>query len=141
MSCYVIEGGNPLKGEINLQGSKNSALPILAATLLNKGVCVIENCPAIKDVETAVEILKSLGCRVEKKENSITVDSSQCRKYIIKEELMCKMRSSIVFLGGLLAVSKQAVVCFPGGCCLGERPIDIHISALKKNGCCNIRNL
>ncbi len=134
MSCYIIEGGRPLTGEIDLQGSKNSALPILAATLLNKGVCVIENCPNIKDVETAIEILESLGCTVRRKENKLTVDSSECRRYIIKKELMCKMRSSIVFLGALLAVNKQAVVCYPGGCCIGERPIDIHISSLKAMG-------
>lgn len=134
MSCYIIEGGRPLNGEITLQGSKNSALPILAATLINKGVCVIENCPDIKDVETATEILRSLGCSVKKEKNTITVDSSKCRRYIIKEELMCKMRSSIMFLGGLLAINKQAIVCCPGGCCLGERPIDIHIKALKTMG-------
>ncbi len=134
MNCYIIEGGRPLRGEINLQGSKNSALPILAATLLNRGVSVIENCPDIKDVETATEILKALGCTVSKEKNRITVDSSNCGKYIIKEELMCKMRSSVMFLGGLLAVNKQAVICYPGGCCLGERPIDIHISALKAMG-------
>ena len=110
MNCYIIEGGRPLRGEINLQGSKNSALPILAATLLNRGVSVIENCPDIKDVETATEILKALGCTVSKEKNRIPVDSSNCGKYIIKEELMCKMRSSVMFLGGLLAVNKQAVI-------------------------------
>lgn len=134
MSCYIIEGGRPLCGELTLQGSKNSALPILAATLINKGVCVIENCPDIKDVETATEILKALGCVVKKEKNTLTVDSSGCTKYVIKERLMCKMRSSIMFLGGLLAVNKQAVVCCPGGCCLGERPIDIHIKAFKEMG-------
>lgn len=134
MDCYVIEGGRPLKGEINLQGSKNSVLPILAATLLNRGISVIENCPDIKDVEISTEILKSLGCKVIREKNKITIDSSECRRCIIRDELMCKMRSSIIFLGGLLAVNKQAVVCCPGGCCLGERPIDIHISALKTMG-------
>ena len=134
MSCYVIEGGKPLCGEINLQGSKNTSLPILAAALLNKGICVIENCPDIEDVRTAIEIMQSLGCRVKREKNTVWVDSSGFRKYIIGESLMKKMRSSIVFLGSLLAVNKQAVVSYPGGCCLGERPIDIHIGAFKKMG-------
>ena len=134
MDCYVIEGGNPLVGEINLQGSKNSSLPILAACLLNKGICELENCPDIKDTDTALEILANLGCKVFKDKNKVVVDSSECKKYIIKDSLMNKMRSSIVFLGSLLATNKQAVVSYPGGCCLGERPIDIHIKALKDLG-------
>ena len=134
MDCYVIEGGVPLKGEINLQGAKNSALPVLAASLLNRGICEIENCPDIKDTETSIEILRSLGCKVTKEKNKVVIDSSCCRKYIIKDSLMNKMRSSIVFLGSLLATSRQAVVSYPGGCCLGERPVDIHIKAFKDMG-------
>ncbi len=134
MDCYIIEGGVPLKGEINLQGAKNSALPVLAASLLNKGICEIENCPDIKDTDTSIEILRSLGCKVFKEKDKVIIDSSCCRKYIIKDSLMNKMRSSIVFLGSLLATSKQAVVSYPGGCCLGERPVDIHIKAFKDMG-------
>ncbi len=134
MDCYVIEGGVPLNGEISLQGSKNSALPILAASLLNKGICELENCPDIKDTDISIEILRSLGCKVLKEKNKVIIDSTGCKKYIIKDSLMNKMRSSIVFLGSLLATSRQAVVSYPGGCCLGERPIDIHIKALKDMG-------
>lgn len=135
MDCYVVEGvDRPLRGEITLQGSKNSVLPILAATLLNKGISRIKGCPEIEDVKTACKILRELGCKVFKEKDALIIDSSMAKRYIIRQELMKKMRSSIVFMGSLLSVNKNCVVSYPGGCCLGERPVDLHIDALKSMG-------
>ncbi len=132
MSSFIIEGGNPLLGEIVVQGAKNSVLPILSACLLNRGKSVIRNCPELSDVSVAVEILKSLGCKVKRNKDIIEVDSSLSDKYVVPHNLMCKMRSSVMFLGSILARNKKAIISYPGGCDLGKRPIDLHIKALKE---------
>lgn len=132
MEWYIIEGGHPLNGEISLQGSKNASLPQFAASILNRGVCVLKNCPDIADIRTAAEILEGLGCTVEFGKNSVKIDSSKAFGYIINRSVMKKMRSSIVFAGSILSVNKSAAVHYPGGCPLGERPVNIHIDSLKK---------
>lgn len=134
MSELIINGKKSLKGEIDIQGAKNSCLPILAACVLVEGVSVIHNCPKLSDVNAAVKILEHLGCKVERKGSSLFVDSRKISCYNIPTELMCQMRSSIVFLGSVLSRMKKAKLCSPGGCEIGLRPIDLHLSALRQLG-------
>lgn len=134
MSVLEIEGGRQLAGELDIQGAKNSSLPILAATLLCKGEHVIHNCPRLRDVDAAVRILRYLGCQVEREEDTLIVRSDGVDHWDIPEELMREMRSSIVFLGAILSRMGRAVLSMPGGCELGPRPIDLHLDALKKLG-------
>ncbi|MEE0930709.1 MAG: UDP-N-acetylglucosamine 1-carboxyvinyltransferase [Acutalibacteraceae bacterium] len=134
MAEYVINGCRKLNGCIDIQGAKNSALPVLAATILCRGEVVIHNCPRLTDVDTSVKILRYLGCNVYRDDTTITVDSSGIYRYDIPSELMREMRSSIVFLGAVLGRLKQAQISLPGGCELGPRPIDLHLAALLQMG-------
>ena len=134
MERIVIGGGNKLYGEVDVQGSKNSSLPILAATVLVKGVSVIHNCPGLRDVSAAVDILRHLGCMVKRENNTLIVDSSSITCYNIPNSLMREMRSSIVFLGSVLGRTGRAVLSSPGGCEIGLRPIDLHLSSLRSLG-------
>ena len=134
MSRYIINGGNRLFGTAKIQGSKNSVLPILAATLLVKGESVITNCPRISDVDATVKILKHLGCKVTRTEHAITVDSTGVDKYDIPDELMREMRSSVVFLGAIIGRMGKASLSTPGGCEIGLRPIDLHLDAIQRFG-------
>ncbi len=133
MSKIVVTGGNRLNGEITLQGAKNSILPLLAATVLCKE-SVLHKCPSLYDVDTSLEILQHLGCKCFVEDGTITVNSESISAYEIPEELMRKMRSSVMFLGAIIGRCKKAVISSPGGCELGPRPIDLHLSALEKMG-------
>ncbi len=136
MSVLLIDGGRKLEGSVRVHGAKNSVLPILAATILNSGINIIENCPRLKDVESSVDILRHLGCSVERDGDTLIVDSSgMCRAYI-PHNLMREMRSSVIFLGAIIARTGEAAMSHPGGCELGPRPIDLHIDAFKKLGVC-----
>nr|WP_305119697.1 MULTISPECIES: UDP-N-acetylglucosamine 1-carboxyvinyltransferase [unclassified Ruminococcus] len=130
----IIEGRKRLSGRVEIQGAKNSALPILAATLLTNDSCVINNCPDLSDVEITLNILRYLGCTAQLDGNTVTLDSKCADKYDIPDELMHAMRSSIIFLGPLLARFGKARLTFPGGCELGPRPIDLHLKALRMMG-------
>ncbi len=134
MEHIIIRGGNKLYGETSVQGSKNSSLPILAATVLVEGVSVIHNCPDLSDVRAAVSILEHLGCLVKRENNTLTVDSSKVSCYNIPDCLMREMRSSIVFLGSVLGRTGKAQLSSPGGCEIGLRPIDLHLSSLRSLG-------
>lgn len=134
MREIIVSGGKCLCGEIGIQGSKNAALPILAATLLTKEECVIHNCPKITDVAAAIEILKGLGAKTDVDGNTVRVCARDMDSGVIPKKLMEKMRSSVMFLGAVLGRNKEAVICRPGGCRLGERPIDMHILSLEKLG-------
>ncbi len=134
MSKIVIEGGYPLCGVVNIQGAKNSILPILAAAFLADGDCIIENCPDISDTHAAIEILRALGSTVTIHGNTVYINSDCACGFEIPDSLMRKMRSSIMFLGAILGKKNRALVSFPGGCELGPRPIDLHISSLSKMG-------
>ena len=134
MGKIVICGGRPLSGELKIQGSKNAVLPILAACVLCDGKCVIRNCPDITDVKFASEIICALGGKVKWEEDALVVDASGITHHEIPKELMHKMRSSVMFLGAILARLGSAVVYTPGGCEIGARPIDIHIKALSALG-------
>lgn len=134
MDSIIIRGGRRLSGEIDVQGSKNSTLPILAATVLVNGISVIHNCPYLTDVDAAIEILRHLGCKVKRENHTVTVDSRSVCRSEIPDSLMREMRSSIVFLGSVVGRTGQAVLSSPGGCEIGLRPIDLHLSSLKKLG-------
>ncbi|HOQ36426.1 MAG TPA: UDP-N-acetylglucosamine 1-carboxyvinyltransferase [Acetivibrio sp.] len=116
MSKFVVTGGQKLKGEIVVEGSKNAVLPILAATVLNDGISVIKNCPKLRDVEIMLEILRKLGCKVSFEGNVVTVDSSTINSTQIPEDLAVEMRSSIIFLGPLLSRFKNVTISYPGEC-------------------------
>ncbi len=134
MSKIVINGGKRLTGEVTVQGAKNSVLPILAAAVLCDGVCVIHNCPDLADVDTSIKILRNFGAKVDYSDKTMVIDSKGIKNYEIPESLMREMRSSVVFLGGIVGRMKKAVISSPGGCELGPRPIDLHLSSLKKLG-------
>ncbi len=134
MSEITVNGGKRLKGEINIQGAKNSVLPVLAATLLCKGESVIHNCPELSDVDTSVKILTQMGCNCLRDGYSVIIDSRDVSSYEIPEDLMREMRSSVVFLGAIIGRMGKAVISSPGGCELGPRPIDLHLSSLEKMG-------
>ena len=134
MGKFVIQGGGKIEGEIDVQGAKNAVLPILAATILNGGKNVIYNCPDLRDVSMTIAVLKNLGCRVKRQNKVLVVESDQISDCKIPEELMRQMRSSIIFLGAIIARCKKAVVSMPGGCEIGNRPIDLHLKALRKLG-------
>ena len=134
MSYFAVTGGTKLMGSVNINGAKNSVLPILAATLLNGGENVIHNCTELRDVESAVKILRHLGCRISRQGKTLTVDSSTITRCDVPESLMREMRSSVIFLGPILARCGQARLSTPGGCELGPRPIDLHLDALRKLG-------
>ena len=134
MKRFKISPGGRLYGEVYAAGSKNSALPILAAAALSEKSSEIYNCPDISDIRNTVEILKYLGCGAEFEDGTVTVDPHGMDKYDIPYVMMEEMRSSIIFLGTLLARFGRAEISMPGGCDLGPRPIDIHVGALKKMG-------
>ena len=134
MQRLEIEGGNRLSGEIQIQGAKNSALPLLAATILAQGETVFVNCPKLSDIYAACRILSYLGCKCKVSDESVTVNTSNLTNFEVPDELMREMRSSIIFLGAIIGRLGECKLSFPGGCELGPRPIDMHLSALRKMG-------
>jgi len=130
----LITGGNPLKGEISVHGAKNSSLPLLAAAVLCKNETVLHNCPDLSDVDAACRILECLGCTTKREKDAVTVNTENIRNCDVPDSLMREMRSSVVFLGPIAARLGKAMISFPGGCELGARPIDLHLSSLRKLG-------
>lgn len=134
MDAIRIYGGNCLKGQTKIQGSKNASLPVLAATLLINGTCEIENCPYISDVFHMLRLLESLGCKVTREESLVRVDTSQLAEGDMPADSVGVMRSSIMLLGALLARAGSVSMEYPGGCVIGKRPIDLHLRALRRMG-------
>ena len=134
MSSFVISGGKRLSGEAICQGSKNSSLPILAACILSEKEIVLENIPELTDVDATLKILSFLGCRTQRENSTLRVDASGVSRGDIPDALMREMRSSVIFLGALLARTGRAVLSAPGGCEIGLRPIDLHLDAMQKLG-------
>jgi UDP-N-acetylglucosamine 1-carboxyvinyltransferase len=134
VSNLIIAGGSRLSGIIEVPGAKNAVLPVLAATLLNNGTSILENCPELDDVLTMLEILSALGCKTKKKGSRIEVDASNLTSSCIPEVLAKRMRSSIIILGAVLARCGEVLVSYPGGCEIGMRPIDMHLRALEQMG-------
>lgn len=135
MSRFIIEGGQPLQGEIEVGGMKNAATPILASTLLISEDCILNNVPLIKDFLNLIEILKSLGSKIEfTKEHSVKINNKDVSLKALDRKLIKKMRSSILLMGPLLSRFGQVEIPEPGGCIIGNRPIDSHLYALEKLG-------
>ena len=130
----LLRGGRPLSGEVTVQGAKNSVLPILAATLLARGQVVLRGCPRLRDVDASVRILEALGCSARWEGGDLEVDTAALNRCGISDILMREMRSSAIFLGAILARCGQADISYPGGCELGPRPIDLHLSGLRALG-------
>lgn len=134
MSKLIIQGGKKLEGEVQISGSKNAALPIIAGTVLIKGKTTLYNVPNIQDVQTMFEIIKDIGGKVTKKNNKIIIDTSKIHTYEISENLMRKMRSSVILAGAIIGKYKKANFSYPGGCEIGSRPIDLHLKGFEKLG-------
>lgn len=134
MADFTVEGGRKLEGEVSVQGAKNSALPILAAAFCCCGAVRLENCPDLADVRYSLDILNSLGASAEYSRGGVSVKPASAPLYTVGDELMRKMRSSVVFMGAMLAKTGKAVLTYPGGCGLGPRPIDLHLDAMKRLG-------
>ena len=131
---FEIEGGNKLYGEILNQTSKNATLPIMSACLMLDGVTKITNYPKIKDVDNMISLLSFLGAEINTQETNLIINTNNCQNVGIDEQLSKTMRSSVFLLGSYLSRFKNVMLTLPGGCDIGLRPIDIHISALKKLG-------
>ena len=134
MQKLEVFGANKLKGHIKISGSKNASLPILAATLLSNKKIILKNLPKVRDIETMLTLLQSLGSRVKLDKKKTIIDNSKQNKKFASYNLVKTMRAGILVLGPLLAKHKSAKVSLPGGCAIGTRPVDIHLKALSKLG-------
>ena len=134
MQKLEVFGANKLKGEINISGSKNASLPILAATLLTNKKVYLDNLPKVKDIETMINLLRSLGSKTKFNKKNLVVDNSMQNKIFASYKLVKTMRAGILVLGPLLAKFGRAKVSLPGGCAIGTRPVDLHLKALSKLG-------
>lgn len=134
MEKYVINGGNKLYGTVKIESSKNAVLPILASSVMCDEKTVILDCPKIADVLNMIDIMKSLGVVAEFIGNDLVVDPTNINSYTVPSALSTKLRSSVLLLGALIGKMRKACVAYPGGCEIGIRPIDIHISGLRQLG-------
>ena len=134
MQKLEVFGTNKLKGQIKISGSKNASLPILAATLLSNKKVTLKNLPKVRDIETMLTLLKSLGSKVKFDKKKTIIDNSKQNKKFASYNLVKTMRAGILVLGPLLAKYESAKVSLPGGCAIGTRPVDIHLKALSKLG-------
>jgi UDP-N-acetylglucosamine 1-carboxyvinyltransferase len=132
---FIITGGKRLEGSVKISGAKNSALSIMAATLLTKDVCILRNIPHLTDVDTMIAVIRKLGIKVEwKEDNTLYIDSDYFNNYEAPYELVKKMRASILVMGPLLARLHKAKISLPGGCAIGARPVDFHIKGFETLG-------
>ena len=134
MEYFEITGVTPLHGSITLQGSKNAALPLMAASILHPGRTTLHHVPAIRDVDVMIEILENIGCTVQKDNGTLIIDAAKAEHFEVAASLGERMRSTIILLGSMLGRAGRAKMPFPGGCIIGMRPIDIHITSLGKMG-------
>src|ERR1700749_3209514 len=133
MDKIIVHGGHTLAGTVKISGSKNSALPILAATLLTKEACVIHRVPDLSDVHYMLQILNHLGAEVERASGVVTVKAEKVDT-VAPYDVVRKMRASVCVLGPLLGREKEATVSLPGGCVIGDRPIDLHLKGFEALG-------
>ncbi len=130
----LVRGSGKLAGTVRVQGSKNSALPLLASSLLCRDITILYNCPQIRDIDCMLCIMRELGCKIIREEDKIIIDSRDLSNTDISSYYGSQMRASVILLGALLAREKQASVGIPGGCKIGARPIDIHLKGLLRLG-------
>jgi UDP-N-acetylglucosamine 1-carboxyvinyltransferase len=136
MDKFIIEGGERLKGRVRISGSKNAALPLIAATILQKGSYAIGNVPRLRDVETMIRLLAMLGGKAEwTGDNTLAIDTGGLDNHVAPYEIVKEMRASVLVLGSLAGGLKKATVSYPGGCAIGERPINLHLQGLAALGC------
>ena len=135
MSKFIVNSNSQLSGTVKVSGSKNSALPILCATLLCTGVSKLENIPDITDIKVMCEILSLLGCKITRNKNSLTIDSTNASSNPIPYELSGKIRASFIVAGSLISRFKNAQIALPGGCTIGTRPVDLHLKGFSLLGC------
>ncbi|OEF28437.1 UDP-N-acetylglucosamine 1-carboxyvinyltransferase [Vibrio rumoiensis] len=134
MEKFKVHGSGPLKGEVTISGAKNAALPILFAAILSEGPVEVANVPALRDIDTSMELLKRLGAEVSREDDSIHVNSGPIHEYCAPYDLVKTMRASIWALGPLVARFGKGQVSLPGGCAIGARPVDLHIHGLEQLG-------
>lgn len=134
MEKFIVHGGSQLEGNVNISGSKNASLPILAATLLTREQCVIRRVPDVSDTNYMLQILQNLGAEVERSSGKVTIKCEKLRSFEAPYELVRKMRASVCVMGPLLARQNRANVSLPGGCVIGDRPIDLHLRGLSGLG-------
>ncbi len=136
MDKFVIEGGERLRGTVRVGGAKNAVLPVLAATLLQEGPYRITNVPRLRDVDSMIRLLSFIGAKTTRTDDhTLVVDTEQARNYTAPYEIVKEMRASVLVLGPLVGRLKRAVVSYPGGCAIGERPINLHLKGLSQLGC------
>lgn len=134
VSKLYMTGQKRLSGDVRLQGAKNSALPLLAATVLAQGESVLYNCPQLSDTEASMRILRWLGCRAERCDGTVIVKNDGITRHDIPDSFMRQTRGSIMFLGAVLARQGRVRLSLPGGCEIGQRPVDMHLKALRRLG-------
>lgn len=134
MGEFVVRGGRRLDGTVSINGAKNAALPIMAASVLASGPVTLEGVPRLRDVDVMIQVLTALGASVVWQDRTLIIDPRSINQYVIPQELMQKMRASIFVIGPLLARMGHAVAVQPGGCSIGDRPIDIHIYGFSQMG-------
>ena len=134
MKSYIIKGGKKLEGTVNISGSKNASLPIIAGTILSGKKIKLYNVPNISDTQITLKILENLGCNIKKNGGKIEINSNKMNKTNIPEDMMNKMRSTVIMAGAIIGRFHQVEFSYPGGCEIGARPIDLHLMAFKKLG-------
>ncbi len=134
MKYIEVEGGHPIRGELAVQGSKNAALPMMAAALLTSQPVVLKRCPQIEDVQVMCQLLQYAGAEVKRQGENIRIHARRIEKTQLPQELVNRMRSSIMLMGPLLGRVGEAKMCFPGGCVIGARPIDLHMEGFRQLG-------
>ena len=134
MEKLIITGNGPLRGEVKIAGAKNAALPVIAASLVTAEPLEISNIPGVRDISTALELLELLGCKVDRRDTELTIDSAAVHSVRAPYEFVKTMRGSILLLGPLLARFGEADVSLPGGCAIGSRPVNEHIAGLEAMG-------
>lgn len=134
MAKYRIKGEQKLCGDIRVKGAKNSALPVLAAVLLSDKPIILHDLPDLNDIENMILILSSTGCKIKREGSTLVIDPSLVNDWVIPDKYVKEIRSSIVILGAVLARMKKALITYPGGCEIGQRPINLHLQGLKQLG-------
>lgn len=132
MAYIEVIGGRHLHGEIDIHGSKNAVLPILAASILHKGITKIKYCPKISDVFCMIKLMESIGCIITWDHEELIIDATELNYNVVDRKYVSSMRSSIILLGSLMGRNKCVTISYPGGCAIGARPIDLHLSAIEK---------